>query len=258
MTSPAVIDLTFLGVPVRHVERCASTMEIVARLAASGAPEGTSILADEQSAGRGRAGRAWTAPAGTSILLSALLRPNIPPERLGQLSILLAVCVARVVERWTGRSAAIKWPNDVLVDGMKVSGVLARVRFPDGGTPEIVIGIGLNVTTPPAALPTGAASLLCLTGHEYDRIAVLRDLLTGLETMYGAFRQGDVTALWREATDRLAYVGEEVRIVEDGRDLIGTLLGLSPAGALRLRLRDGSAREIWSGDLVRGPRPLAK
>src|SRR5690242_6705134 len=127
-------------------------MDLVAALADDGAPEGSCVVTDEQTAGRGRAGRTWVAPPGTCILLSALLKPDVPPERLGQLSILLAVAVARLVERQAGRGAKIKWPNDVLVDGAKISGVLANARLPAGGTPRVTIGIGLNVNISPDAV----------------------------------------------------------------------------------------------------------
>lgn len=250
------VELSFLGVPVRRVERCASTMDLIAELAKSGAPTGTGVLAGEQTAGRGRAGRVWTAPPGSSILFSALLRPDVPPARLSQLSILLAVCVARVVTIRTGRAVRIKWPNDVLVDGAKVSGVLANARFPNGGAPEVIVGIGLNVNIPPDQLPEGATSLRSLTGHEHDLDAVFAHLLRGLEILAGAFRRGNVRPWLLEAATRLAFVGEHASIQEGGRELTGTVLGLAPSGALRLRDDDGEVHDIWSGDLVRGPRPL--
>ena len=250
--------ITLLGVPVTHTPRCASTMDIVAGLASNGAPEGTCVVTDEQAAGRGRAGRVWIAPPGTCILLSALLEPDVPADRLGQLSMLLAVCVARLVERHCGRRATIKWPNDVLVDGAKISGVLANARFPAGAHPCVIAGIGLNVNISPDALPPGATSLLALTGQPLDRESVLRDLLGGLEVVYPDFVSGEIDALWQEANARLAFRDEQVQIVEGDRTMTGVLLALARSGALRLRLDDGTEREIWSGDLVRGPRPAPR
>lgn len=255
MTAPET-DLTFFGVPVRRVGRCTSTMDVIADLANAGAPTGTSVLADEQTAGRGRHGRSWSAPPGTSILFSALLRPDVAPNRLGALSILLAVCVARVVTIRTGRAARIKWPNDVLVDGAKVCGVLANARFAGEGAPEVVFGIGLNVNTPAGALPAGAASLLSITGHKHDRHAVLAHLLRQLEIMADAFQRDDARPWLLEAATRLAYRGEHVRVVDGEREITGTMLGIAPSGALRLRGDDGTVHNIWSGDLVRGPRPV--
>lgn len=112
-----------------------------------------------------------------------------------------------------------------------------------------------SVSTSIHRLPPRATSVLALTGRSLDRFALLRDLLTGPETMYAAFLSGDVSSEWRDASAHLAYQGEMVQVSEGDRQLAGTLAGLDPSGALRLRLSDGAEREIWSGDLVRGPRP---
>lgn len=252
-----VPGITFLGIPVQHRPRCASTMDIVAVLADEGAPDGTCVITDEQTAGRGRAGRAWVAPPGTCILLSTLLKPDVASERLGQLSILLALAVARLVEKHASRPVKIKWPNDVLVDDAKISGVLANVRIPVDGNPNVIVGIGLNVNISPDSLLPGATSLRALTGQPCSRESVLRDFLAGLETVYRAFMVGGIDELWDDANARLAYRDEVVTITEGDSVIAGTVLGLAPAGALRLLLPDGKEREIWSGDLMRGPRPVS-
>lgn len=252
----ALSDLTFMGIPVQHIPRCASTMDLVAAAAAHGAPEGTCITTDAQTAGRGRAGRVWTTPPGSAILLSVLLKPRVPPKRLSQLSILVASCCARLVESHCRRAAVIKWPNDVLVDGWKISGVLANGRVSTFDSPEVILGIGLNINIAPDDLPPRATSLRALAGHTFDRAALLGELLPDLESMYRAYLTGDISTHWRDATRRLAYRGEHVQIVDGDVHFAGTLIGLAPSGALRLRLVNGTEREIWSGDLVRGPRPI--
>ena len=157
----------------------------------SSQPEGAVAVTDEQTAGRGRMGRRWEAPAGSSILVSVLLRP--PPERrAAELTLVAGVATAVVVERATGLAAQIKWPNDVMLDRRKVAGGLAELK--DGA---VVLGIGLNVNQAPGELPsetkTVAGSLRSVTGREYERAPILADLLLELELRYDAWREGGST-----------------------------------------------------------------
>jgi BirA family transcriptional regulator, biotin operon repressor / biotin---[acetyl-CoA-carboxylase] ligase len=167
------------GSPYTYVERCASTQ----RLLAENAPEGAVAAADEQTEGRGRLGRTWSAPAGSSVLVSIALHPKVPPPRLPELSIVAAEACAAAIAEVAGVEPTLKHPNDVLVDGRKVAGVLAEAR--EG---RVVVGIGINVSQRAAELPERvehpATSLLLETGREHDRTELLVALLDHLERHY--------------------------------------------------------------------------
>lgn len=168
-----------LGRPYRFVERTASTQ----RLLGEDDPEGAVAVADEQTEGRGRLGRHWLTPAGTSLLVSILLRPDVEPARLPQLSLVAGRACAEAIAEVTGLETDVKFPNDVLVEGRKVAGILAEAS--DG---RVVLGVGVNVSQEAGQLPaqarTPATSLLVATGREIDRAELLVALLDRLERRY--------------------------------------------------------------------------
>ena len=167
------------GLDYRYVESTPSTQLLLP----PDAEEGAVVAAGEQTAGRGRLGRAWVAPAGTSLLCSVQLRPTVTPDRLPELTGVVAHACAEAIEAVTGLEAKLKFPNDVLVGRRKVAGILAEAR--EG---RVVAGIGVNVnvaeTDLPSGLETPAASLLVETGHEVDRAELLVELLERLERRY--------------------------------------------------------------------------
>lgn len=168
-----------LGQPYRFVERTASTQ----RLLGADDPEGAVVAADEQTEGRGRLGREWLAPAGTSLLVSVLLRPDVEPARLPELSVVAGRACAEAIADVAGLETEVKFPNDVLVGGRKVAGILAEAS--EG---RVVLGIGVNVSQAAGELPaeprTPATSLLLETGREVDRAELLVALLERLERRY--------------------------------------------------------------------------
>lgn len=174
-----------LGRPYEHVASTPSTQLLLP----PEAPEGALAVAEEQTAGRGRLGRRWLAPAGTSVLCSLQLRPDAPGERLPELTGLAAQAVAEAVAALTGLEPELKFPNDVLVGGRKVAGVLAEAR-----EERVVLGIGINVNVPAEQLPREvdrpATSLLAETGREHDRAELLAELLERLERRYEAWLSG--------------------------------------------------------------------
>jgi BirA family biotin operon repressor/biotin-[acetyl-CoA-carboxylase] ligase len=170
------------GRDYRYVERCSSTQ----RLVGPDDAEGTVAVAEEQTEGRGRLGRRWQAPAGTSILASLLLRPSVPTERLPELTLVGARACAEAIDAVTGLHASVKEPNDVLISGRKVAGVLGEAR-----EDHVVLGIGLNVNVRAAELPARpeipATSLLEETGQQVPRAPLLAELLARLESHYLAW-----------------------------------------------------------------------
>lgn len=173
------------GRPYEHVGSTPSTQQLLA----PEAPEGALVVAEEQTAGRGRLGRRWLAPAGTSLLCSLQLRPTVDTERLPELTGVAARACAEAIAALTGLEPALKFPNDVLVHGRKVAGILAEAR--EG---RIVLGIGINVNITADELPQdvdrAATSLLVESGREHDRVELLAELLERLERRYEAWLSG--------------------------------------------------------------------
>jgi BirA family biotin operon repressor/biotin-[acetyl-CoA-carboxylase] ligase len=170
------------GLEYLYVESTPSTQLLLC----TDAPEGAVVVAGEQTAGRGRLGRQWLAPAGTSLLCSVQLRPRVDDRRLPELTGVAARATAEAIESVTGLAPELKDPNDLLIGGRKVAGVLAEAR-----EERVVLGIGINVNIPEADLPTevalAATSLLVETGHETDRTGLLVELLDRLERRYVAW-----------------------------------------------------------------------
>ena len=182
--------------------------------------EGAVAVCEEQTGGRGRLGRAWTAPPGSSILVSVLLRP--PAERrAAELSLVAGVATAIAVEQATGLAAQVKWPNDVMLDRRKVAGILAELR--DGA---VVLGIGLNVTQGPRELPADTrvptGSLRSVTGRVLERGPILSDLLLELEQRYDAWRRGGLNAVYDDLGARDFLRGRRVTV--DGVDGVAQMI----------------------------------
>jgi BirA family transcriptional regulator, biotin operon repressor / biotin---[acetyl-CoA-carboxylase] ligase len=229
------------GRPYLYEAECESTQLL---LLGSGLPEGAVAVTEHQTAGRGRLGRSWTAPAGSSILVSVLLRP--PAERtLPQLSLVAAVATAEAVEGATGLAAQIKWPNDVMLNRRKVGGILSELA--DG---TVVVGIGLNVNQTRDELPPGATvepgSLRSLTGTTYDRAPLLGALLSRLEHAYDAWRANGLDGVYGELGARDFLRGRRVTV--DGEQ--ATVLQILRDGRLELETGGHETRSIESGEVV--------
>jgi BirA family biotin operon repressor/biotin-[acetyl-CoA-carboxylase] ligase len=227
------------GKPYLYRESCESTQELFG----ADAPEGAVAVCDEQTAGRGRRGSSWAAPPGTSILMSILLHPPAG-RRLPELSLVGGVATALTVERATGLSAQIKWPNDVMLNRRKVAGVLADA---DGNT--VVLGIGLNVNQTRDELPADAkvapASLRTIDAVVRDRAAVLADLVLELERTYKLWAVGGLDEIYAELGSRDFLRGRRVEV--DGVE--GTAVGIGRDGLLEVTM-DGDSRRIESGDVA--------
>ena len=226
-----------IGLPHVHHRSTDSTNERAKRLAAAGSPHGTLVTADEQSAGRGRQGRSWTAPAGHALLLSVIVRGL--EERHALLPLAAAVAVCEACEASAAVSCEIKWPNDVWIERRKVSGILIEGRPQEGWA---VIGIGINVSTVefPDELAETATSLALAAGRPPSRDSVLEALLASLDRLLGA-PAPDVLARWRE---RDALLGAPVGW-DGGR---GRAAGVTDAGALRVETSDGVV-ELDAGEV---------
>lgn len=243
--------------PVIHFDSVTSTMDVLAALARDGATSGTTVVADVQTGGRGRSGRSWAAPRGTALLMSVLLRPPGPIATWGPFALLTGLAVARAIDTHGDGRCEIKWPNDVLIGGRKVAGVLIAAR--EGGAPgssALIAGIGINVTTDASGLPSRATSVMQHTGRSVSPRDLLDDVGIALAELYAEFCQGSIRDPLEEIHQRLAFRGQYV-VVEDGsRRLQGWVRGVGHDGSLLLEALDGTTVAVRSGELTRGPVPV--
>jgi len=234
-----------------HLSRVTSTMDVLDELIADGAPEWTVVLAEEQAAGLGRAGRSWEAPHGSALLCSILVRPRLPADRIGMLAIAVGVAVADCLET-LGATVSLKWPNDVLLDGRKLAGVLIRARRDAQGVAANV-GIGLNLVEG-APAHAGRASLDEVLVETPDAAELLSKLVPHLARTVHSLQISEIRDAW---IARAAFVGESVVVDVGARTVAGKLVGIDERGALLIEGDDGDRLAVVAGDLVRGPRAEA-
>lgn len=246
-----------IGRPLIRLDEVTSTMDLTRQLANQGATPGTAVLAGYQSQGRGRAGRQWQAAPWSSILVSVITASERPMQALGLLSLAWGVAVAETIDAFTGRHSQVKWPNDVLIDGRKVAGILVtNGALPGGNGYRQVTGIGLNCSSSREELPDTATSLAIEAGTAPDFEDVLRELFAGLESVHATFESGNDRSILDLLNRRLANMGEQVRLQDGERVHAGIVRGVDNGGALLLEDASGAVRAIVSGELTRGPRPV--
>jgi len=242
------------GREVLTIELTSSTQNAVRALAESGADEGAVVVALEQGVGKGRMGRAWESPKG-GLWFSILLRPTIAVAELHKLSLLFGVAVAESLGSM-GLEARLKWPNDVLIGGKKVCGILLESSAESDRVSHVIAGIGINANFPSGALSEPFASrsttLLSLLGRRVDRAGLLADVLLSSERLYyGASRDGfgKVMDLWRSMS---CTIGSEVTVSSFGRSISGLAIGLSEDGSLLVQTSGGVER-VFAGDVAIAP-----
>ena len=238
----------FIGQRVICYPSLTSTMEVAKREAQRGAAEGTVIVADEQRGGRGRMKRTWLSPKG-SLALSIILYPNV--DYLPSLIMLASLAVVRSIEAVTGLKLQIKWPNDVLINGKKVCGILIESDVQRNIVEYAIIGIGVNVnlrlTDFPEILPM-ATSLSDELGREVSRLDIIRRLLVEIEGLYLALPAGG--AIYEQWRDKLVTLGQRIHVKSDKTTYEGIAELVAEDGSLLLRRHDGSLTEIVAGDVV--------
>jgi BirA family biotin operon repressor/biotin-[acetyl-CoA-carboxylase] ligase len=244
--------LYFLSLP--------STNRHVRELAEDGWPEGTMVMAEEQTAGRGRLERTWHSPPGVGLHFSFLLRPNLPADKVPLLTLMASVGVARGL-RDHGHQAEIKWPNDLLLAGRKIAGILAERRDRPSVPPEVMLGIGLNVNHTeehfPADLLPKAGSIRIVTGCAVDRTEILTSVLIRIDETYERFKSaGELSML--ETYQGLCPMarGASVTVTQDSESFTGETAGIASTGALRLSTPSGM-REVHAGDVTLAEAPDA-
>ncbi len=241
-----------VGRDIQVFQQTSSTNDVAEKLALDGVAEGVVIFAESQSKGRGRLGRKWLSPAGQGLWFSILLRPRLAPGSVTQLTIAAATAVARALRVETGLAPQIKWPNDILIRGRKVAGILTELSAELDRVRHVVIGIGVdvNVTEFPDELREVATSLAIETGRTFIRGAIAAALLRELEADYSRVMRGEFPTLAEEWERQCVTLGRRVKIHIGDRTLSGRAESLDNDGALLLRSDYGHLERIVGGDVV--------
>jgi BirA family transcriptional regulator, biotin operon repressor / biotin---[acetyl-CoA-carboxylase] ligase len=246
-----LLRTAWLGRAWRALERCVSTNDEAAAWARAGAPAGAVVVADAQERGRGRLGRRWHSPPGESLYFSVVLRPAFEAARVPPVTLAAGVAVAEALADFEV-APALKWPNDVLVGGRKVAGILAEMTSVRSRVEHLVIGIGVNldVVEFPVELRASATSLkLARGGRSVERAVFAAALCNRLEVWYQRFLDGGapvVAAGWRRWA---GFLGQRVRVSAGREHLAGVAEDLDDEGALLLRLDDGRLERVIAGEL---------
>lgn len=248
----AALATAVIGRPVQYSPSVASTQELARAAAQAGAPEGLAVLAGQQTAGRGRAGRAWWSPPAGGLYLSLLLRPRLAAEYVSWLTMCLALGTAEAVQDVCGLRPGVKWPNDLEVNGRKLAGILCEGAFQDDRLSYVIAGLGLNVALDFSSRPDlagSATSLQAELGQPVDLTGLVVAVLTRIEDHYLALQQGvSPQPAW---ASRLATLGQPVQAVgEDGRIIRGLASAVLPDGALCIRLVDGRQEIVRAMDVT--------
>ncbi|MEI7024515.1 biotin--[acetyl-CoA-carboxylase] ligase [Paenibacillus sp. y28] len=241
------------GHVLKLLDTVTSTQDIAKQIVREGAPEGTVVLAEVQTAGRGRMGRAWHSPAGHGVWMSLILRPPIPLPLTPQLTLLTAVALCRAIRTVSGVHAVIKWPNDILVEGRKVSGILLESTAEDERLSEVIVGMGVSVNLReedyPPELLLKATSLRIEAGRILNRIELIQEILHELEQLYQLYLTegfAPIRLLWEALTSSLH---RPIRVHTARGVVEGTADSIDELGALRVRQADGELKTIYSGDM---------
>jgi BirA family biotin operon repressor/biotin-[acetyl-CoA-carboxylase] ligase len=247
-------ESTMFGHSFRYHDEIESTNLEAKTLALKGAPEGTVVVAEVQSAGRGRLGRRWTSPAGKGLLFSVVLRPTLPMSQAHLLTIVAAVAAAEAIEKHVAARVAIKWPNDLFIGDRKVGGILMEVAGEADEIDWVILGMGLNVNTEyselPVALRRTATSLKIVGGELVDRSDVLAALLLSLEAQYKAVARGGFESALTAFRERDYLLARTISVETRQGPVVGAAAGIDDRGALLVELPHRRVRSFHSGDVT--------
>lgn len=241
------------GRNITYLESCASTQIIAHEAAQEDVEGGTVILAEEQTAGKGRMARPWDSKAGKGIWMSVIARPRLAPQQAPQMTLVAAVAVTRAIEEVTGLMPQIKWPNDLLLNGKKITGILTELQTEPDMIKAIILGIGINVNQNQADFPLEleeiASSLKIEKGEAIDRTYLIAKILGYLEEytkLYETHGFSPIKLLWESYSNT---AGKRIRAVMLNETIEGIARGISEDGMLELQLADGTIRGIYSADI---------
>lgn len=243
----------FIGRDIRFYESLGSTNDVAYRLAEEGVPEGTIVIADEQTKGKGRLGRQWLSPPKTGIYVSCVLKPDIPPIAVSGITLVAAVSAVKAIRDFMGLDALIKWPNDILISDRKAGGILTELKAELDRVDFVVLGLGINVNTPKKALPKGATSLKeeSKALGDFSRVEFVKTLLKFMEEEYMKFREKGFLKIKNESKTYSCTLGRNVSVTgTSGEKIDGKAVDIDENGALVLETEEGLRKTFLSGDVT--------
>jgi BirA family transcriptional regulator, biotin operon repressor / biotin---[acetyl-CoA-carboxylase] ligase len=247
------LQTELFGKSVHYEESVESTQKIAHRLAGDGAAEGTLVVAEEQTFGKGRLSRSWHSPKYTGIWMSLILKPNIPFQQAPQLTLLAAVAVAKAIGEATGLITGIKWPNDILINQKKVTGILTELQAEADRIHSVIIGIGINVNQTvddfPEELRQKASSLFIESGGTVSRAKLIQHIMVTMEKLYKLYLDkgfAPIKILWESYAVSL---GKEIKASTLTETIYGKALGITDEGVLLLEDDNGRIHTIYSADI---------
>lgn len=243
-----------IGREIQVFQETASTSDVLERLARDGVPEGMVIFAETQTRGRGRLGRNWVSPAGKGLWFSVLLRPPLRPQAATRLTVAAAVALVRAIRTELPLAPEIKWPNDIMIQGRKIAGVLTELTGELDSVRHVSLGIGINVNLESADFPPGVAgtatSLRIALGRTVDRPALAAAILRELDEAYAAILEDRFAALADEWSDACITLGRAVTVTAGQRRIVGRAESLDEEGALLVRTEYGHLERVVGGDVA--------
>jgi BirA family biotin operon repressor/biotin-[acetyl-CoA-carboxylase] ligase len=252
------LNTQLIGKSIKYLEQVDSTNLYAKRIAEADFQEGTVIIAEEQLKGKGRMGRHWVSPRGKGIWMTIMLKPQIAPADAAKVTLLTACAVCRAIEQTCNISPQIKWPNDILLNGKKLCGILTEMSIEQDEINYLIVGIGINVNIEPQDLPqelhSVATSVRIEKGSSIVRKELTAAIINNFEHCYKNFIEASsIEGFLKEYKERSALLGREVTASSSFLSLKGKVLDITKEGQLLLQLEDGSMKEIISGEVsVRG------
>jgi BirA family biotin operon repressor/biotin-[acetyl-CoA-carboxylase] ligase len=249
---PAELVGSLIGHKLYYYLEIDSTNDEAYRLGAAGAPEGAVVLADSQTQGKGRMQRVWHSPAGSNVYTSLILRPHFPPGTAPQISLVAGVAVAELLEHYCPGRVELKWPNDVLVEGRKICGILAQMKTAGEEIDFVVVGIGINVNIRinqfPVEIQDIVTSLIEETGREISRKELIINLYEKFAKWYKTLLENDFDAVKKKWLSLSPMIGKNVQIISQNDKIIGKALGLTDDGSLIIITAANEELKISAGD----------
>ena len=250
---PREIQHTVLGYKIYCYGSVSSTNDIAKKIAAKTDEEKILILAETQKRGKGRLGRQWLSPKG-GVWLSIILRPQISPKDASKLTFITSSTVAKTIKIMYGLKTEVKWPNDVVVSGRKISGILTEASTKENIVEFVVVGVGINANVDlesfPSSLRNSVTSLKHELGYEIKRKALTKNLLQNFEQRFRRLQQGLWNVLLQEWKSMATFLGEQVEVTSFDEVFVGEAWDVDETGALIIRLEDGTLKKVVVGDVT--------